>query len=441
MGADPDATDNGLPTDRVQVVVRVRPRIGDELKEDAAITCNAENRRVQVVCPPRDLKDNTGLSQKPTARAFEFDACLGPESTQEEVYAACHLNSLVDAALDGYSVTVFAFGQTGAGKTHTVNGPRSLVSKGKVTGDVQADDGIVQRALTHAFERVEGLKESEGREFHVYSTFSEIYNEQVSDLLQPPGPPLHVRHNPSRGFYVEGLETSDCGDAVDALKALRDGLVRRKLASHNLNATSTRSHCMYTLHVDSLPSKDGGDISSSMKRYGRICFVDLAGSERLKETATVNAAETGNINKSLFALGKVISALSERGRRGGGGAAAHIPFRESKLTQLLMDSLQGSGRALMLACCAPGMRHADETLNTLHFASLALHVQSKPVVILDPADQLVLDLKNTISQLRNENRSLASELKKLAMDPNATISASLFGEDGEIHAPGAPRPL
>ena len=122
-----------------------------------------------------------------------------------------------------------------------------------------------------------------------------------------------------------------------------------------------------------------------LKRFGRICFVDLAGSERLKETRSTAARETGHINRSLFALRKCLAALSSRTNSGSGGSN-FVPFRESKLTQLLIDSLRGRGRALMIACCSPSQAHVDETYNTLHFASLALHIKSKPVVILDPSD-------------------------------------------------------
>eukprot|EP00899_Mesostigma_viride_P015500 jgi/Mesvir1/23951/Mv10721-RA.1 len=259
------------------------------------------------------------------------------------------------------------------------------------------------------------------------ASYNEIYNERVTDLLvPPPSASLAVRHSPQRGFYVEGLTSVACPTLADALTVLNDGLTRRRVGAHLMNRSSSRSHSMMTLYLDckekpqlqadgvgedDILNRPGRDVW----RFGKIVFVDLAGSERLADTGNTtdkSIKEAGNINRSLFALGKVIAALSERGGHKGG---THVPFRDSKLTQLLIDSLQGSGRALMLACCSPQARHAEETINTLHFASLALHVRSKPVVILDPHDQLVIDLRKTIISLRNENKKLLGRLDELAM--------------------------
>lgn len=288
------------------------------------------------------------------------------------------------------------------------------------------------------------------------------------------------------------------------------------MGSHRLNATSTRSHCIVTLHIDAedtsaltaapqpadrpasrRPSQaaseaSAGDDAAPLpgRRFGKLVLVDLAGSERLKETGQSDESalwETGNINRSLFALGKVLSALSHRGR-GSHPEAGFVPYRDSKLTQLLFDGLKGTGRVLMVACCGPTRNHIEETMNTLHFAQVrnmwamnnmylarlhsacflsnihmdirsrcvcsmevieslkspshactctrtlplrqvALHIKSEPVVVLDPHDQLVVDLRSTIVQLKVENRKLAHALKDMADVRHLGSSASSSSSD------------
>lgn len=274
----------------------------------------------------------------------------------------------------------------------------------------------------------------------------EIYNEVVTDLMSPAAQQsrsLPVRHDKSRGFYVEGLAQHQVQGLPQALGHMHSALLRRHVGSHKLNPNSTRSHCIMTLHIESTnaeqdrlarqqssagaasrPSTGAATTAADSqaplapgRKFGKLVLVDLAGSERLKETGqTAESAlrEAANINRSLFALGKVLSALSTRRRGGGAEDPSFVPYRDSKLTQLLYDGLKGTGRVLMVACCAPTKLHIDETLNTLHFAQTALHIRSEPVVVLDPHDQLVWDLKSTIVQLRAENRKLAKALQMVA---------------------------
>lgn len=452
-----DAGAKGVSTrpagERVGVVVRVRPQPGADAGRQPAVRVDPDDtRRVQVLSAvdaaaskevPSEQNAYGAVATRQGARSFRFDACLEGSATQDAMYSACDMSALVQAALAGYQVTVFAFGQTGAGKTHTISGP--VERKGCPVSDEQL--GLVARALRETYERLRA-EEAEGQvRFAPRATFSEIYNEEVSDLLAADGSSvsagigsgvsggtmgrkggvksLAVRHHPQRGFFVEGLSEEKCADESAARAVHERGLARRRTASHALNATSTRSHCLYTLHLDATPTAgnavSAGEASASdasagrgLRRFGRLCFVDLAGSERLKETRGTAARETGHINKSLFALGKCLAALSGRTNGAGGASAApFVPFRESKLTQLLIDSLRGRGRALMVACCSPSASHVDETYNTLHFASLALHIKSKPVVILDPADKLLLDLRQTISTLRSANKTLLTQLEEM----------------------------
>jgi len=420
---------------RVRVVARVRPALRGELGEGEAPACTPEGgARVRVGTAPREA-DRTGgrrpgETRRETRREFELDACLGPEASQDDVFEACRVAELTEAALEGYAVTIFAFGQTGSGKTHTVVGPdfgrTQTVGGAAFPSSVRGCDGILQRGIAHAFDRA-AMSSTSGFDYAFSVSLTEIYNEQVGDLQSTSGGALAVRHHPQKGFFVEGLQATPCFDLAGALATIYNGLNRRRVGSHNLNEASSRSHCLVSIHVH---RKGGGQ-----SRFGKITFADLAGSERLKSTGSnANKAshrETGSINKSLFVLGKVISALSKggsSGRQGGNpaGGGPFVPYRDSKLTQLLIDSLGGRGRAAMLACCSPLGEHCEETLNTLHFAELALNVKSQPIVILDPQDQMILDLHATIKALRDDNRQLAEQL-----------SAAMNGAP----APGSPQEM
>ena len=193
----------------------------------------------------------------------------------------------------------------------------------------------------------------------------------------------------------------------------------RHVASHELNQDSSRSHSMTTLHVwTAAPGAGGGGqgpgggpggVSGGARRMGKVTFVDLAGSERLKQSRTADGKETGSINRSLFALGKVIAALADNAAAGG-GAAAHIPYRDSALTKLLTDSLGGSSLALMIACCSPSLRHLEETLSTLNYATRAKNIQNRPAVKMDAQQQLVACLRQEIDMLRSENAYFRQQL-------------------------------
>ena len=379
-----------------------------------------------------DLRGAGGGRAAETRREFELDACLGGEASQEDVFEACRVAELTEAALEGYAVTVFAFGQTGSGKTHTVVGPdfgRTRAAGGaEFPSAVRSCDGILQRGIAHAFDRA--ASSGGGFEYSLSVSLTEIYNEQVSDLQNAAGGALAVRHHPQRGFFVEGLKITPCKDLAGTLSTIYHGLNRRRVGAHNLNEASSRSHCLISVHVH----RQGGGES----RFGKITFADLAGSERLKATGSNTTKsshrETGSINKSLFVLGKVISALSKGSgaNQGGGG---FVPYRDSKLTQLLIDSLGGRGRAAMLACCSPLAEHSEETLNTLHFAELALNVKSQPVVILDPQDQMILDLHATIKALRDDNRQLAEQLKMAMTGPPGSGGSLELAPAGEVYPP------
>ena len=303
--------------------------------------------------------------------------------------------------MEGYSATIFAYGQTGSGKTYTMAGEEKRLGVEGWKSD--NTDGIIPRSVDYMWSQMTRRNE----QFYVKASFAEIYNEQIQDLLNPAQGILHWRWNAQNGFFVEELTVVEWTSKDDLIAVLHEGIKNRKTGSHNLNTDSSRSHSLLTVYLIS-ETKNDGDI---YKKYGKISFVDLAGSERLKETESKGemVKETGNINKSLFTLGKVISCLSDK--RGISGK--HIPYRDSKLTMLLMDSLGGSSKALMIACISPSEVYAEETMSTLNYATRTMNIKNKPIIKMDAKEQIKFNLKREVQLLRLQNTFLRQELSKL----------------------------
>ena len=317
------------------------------------------------------------------ARTFRFEAVLHPGVSQAEVMTKCGVRHLLDAVLSGFTATVLAYGQTGSGKTFTMSGredadTEALAGELDETG-LAADDGLILRSLAYLYARMAQQQQQGGPEggapkFRVKASYLEIYNEAVFDLLEPEdsGEQLQVRWD-GTAFHVPSARRVACDSLDDALQVIAVGARNRRVGSHELNKDSSRSHALCSLYVESKrPGVPG-------VTQGKVSFVDLAGSERLKasKSAGIMQTETGSINRSLMALGKVISALSEHGGRAGAG---HVPYRDSKLTKLLMDSLGGSSLALMVACCSPSSAAVEETLSTLTYATRAKNIVNAPIV-------------------------------------------------------------
>jgi hypothetical protein len=218
-------------------------------------------------------------------------------------------------------------------------------------------------------------------QFYVKASFLEIYNEQLRDLLNTASGILHARWNAKNGFFVEDLMVVECTSIQDLIAVMHEGIKNRHSGSHELNKDSSRSHSILTVYL--ISETENKEDNHIFKKYGKISFVDLAGSERLKESQSEGtmAKETGQINKSLFTLGKVISMLSSKVSN-----EKYIPFRDSKLTMLLQDSLGGTSRALMIACVSPSEAYADETISTLNYATRTMNIKNKPIIQVDPKE-------------------------------------------------------
>ncbi|NXB64624.1 KIF12 protein, partial [Struthidea cinerea] len=358
---------------RLRVVLRVRP-----------LTCTETRRGDQQVV--HSLGD--GAVHVSAARhdaTFGFSAVFDAGASQEAVFEGSGMRQLVELALDGFSCTVFAFGQTGSGKTYTLMGP---LAQSETQPASPALLGLMQRSFTCLLEQ----SRSRGSDLALSASYLEIYNEQVRDLLSP-GPPcnLPLRWSKTRGFYVENQLSVEFESLEAIVSLLLQGSQRRRTSAHALNRHSSRSHALLTIHIRSRAvsahpapgegwgargsSRGCGQASACPSKQGTLCFVDLAGSERVKETGSSGelSVEANSINRSLLALGHCISLLAKpRGKR------THIPYRDSKLTRLLARSLGGSGITLMVACISPSSRCLSETLSTLHYASRARRVTTRP---------------------------------------------------------------
>ncbi|XP_045324197.1 kinesin-like protein KIF12 isoform X3 [Leopardus geoffroyi] len=386
---------------------RVRPMSAAELRRGEQSALHCSGTRTLQVSPPGGGPDV----------AFRFGAVLDGARTQEDVFRACGVRRLGELALRGFSCTVFTFGQTGSGKTYTLTGPPP---QGEGVPVPPSLAGIMQRTFAWLLDRVRHL----GAPVTLRASYLEIYNEQVRDLLSLGAPrPLPVRWNKTQGFYVEQLRVVEFGSLGALMELMQmanhiplplrtsrpfqlvEGLSRRRSSAHSLNQASSRSHALLTLYISrqTMPPVDPGEPPVG----GKLCFVDLAGSEKVAATGSRGELmlEANSINRSLLALGHCISLLLDPQRK-----QSHIPFRDSKLTKLLADSLGGHGVTLMVACVSPSVQCLPETLSTLRYASRAQRVTTRPQAPKSPMAKQPQRLEMEILQLQEENRCLRSQL-------------------------------
>ncbi|XP_059111862.1 kinesin-like protein KIF12 isoform X2 [Peromyscus eremicus] len=383
------------PETPIQVVLRVRPMSTAELRRGEQSALHCSGTRTLQVSPPGGGPDV----------AFRFGAVLDGARTQEDVFRACGVKRLGELALRGFSCTVFTFGQTGSGKTYTLTGPPP---QGEGVSVPPSLVGIMQRTFAWLLDRVQHL----GVPVTLRASYLEIYNEQVRDLLSRGSPrPLPVRWNKARGFYVEQLRMVEFASLEALMELLQMGLKRRQSSSHTLNQASSRSHALFTLYVSrpttqQVPAVDAGESPVG----GKLCFVDLAGSEKVATTGSRGQLmlEANSINRSLLALGHCISLLLDPQRR-----QSHIPFRDSKLTKLLADSLGGRGVTLMVACVSPSAQCLPETLSTLRYASRAQRVTTRPQGPKSPGVKPPQPVEAELLQLKEENRHLRFQLDQI----------------------------
>ena len=380
--------ENQETSENIKVCLRIRPM---NLQEKG---------RNDMNCIEPVSSNQLLFTNKNSRRSYTYNLVFGPDSTQEDIFYNCSINKLIDSALDGYSVTIFAYGQTGSGKTYTIMGREDSINEKILSNDKYS--GIMPKSINYIWRTVGSRQEK----YYIKVSFLEIYNEQINDLLNIGNTNLQIRWDQRQGFFVEGLLVIECKKPEDIVEVILQGTKNRKKGSHELNKDSSRSHTILTVYIISEFQSQG----QNFKKYGKISFVDLAGSERLKETHSSGGMikETGNINKSLFVLGKVISSLTDKKNNN-----QHIPYRDSKLTMLLMDSIGGASKTLMIACISPSATYSDETMSTLNYASRTMNIKNKPLVQMEGKDVPVARLKRQNNKYKLENDFLKNEFIKL----------------------------
>ncbi|RCV33689.1 hypothetical protein SETIT_7G102100v2 [Setaria italica] len=354
--------------ENIMVTVRFRPLSPREINKGDEVAWYADG-------------DNMVRNEYNPSIAYAFDKVFGPATTTRHVYdvAAQHV---VSGAMQGINGTVFAYGVTSSGKTHTMHGE-------------QKSPGIIPLAVKDVFSIIQ---DTPGREFLLRVSYLEIYNEVINDLLDPTGQNLRIRED-AQGTYVEGIKEEVVLSPAHALSLIASGEEHRHVGSNNFNLVSSRSHTIFTLTIESSPSGES-DAAEEVK-LSQLNLIDLAGSESSKtETTGLRRKEGSYINKSLLTLGTVIAKLTD-------GKATHIPYRDSKLTRLLQSSLSGHGRISLICTVTPASSNSEETHNTLKFAHRSKHVEIKA------SQNKIIDEKSLIKKYQKEISCLKEELQQL----------------------------
>eukprot|EP00697_Spironema_sp_BW2_P005856 gnl/Spiro4/18167_TR9700_c0_g1_i1.p1 gnl/Spiro4/18167_TR9700_c0_g1~~gnl/Spiro4/18167_TR9700_c0_g1_i1.p1 ORF type:complete len:444 (+),score=97.84 gnl/Spiro4/18167_TR9700_c0_g1_i1:158-1333(+) len=340
------------------------------------VTVDERMAQVSVIKP--------GDGEDAIPKTFSFDVTFGERSLQRDVYDRT-ARPVIESVMTGYNGTIFAYGQTGTGKTHTMEG---------VAGDPE-HQGIIPNAFQHMFQTIGMTSE---KRYLVYVSYLEIYNEEIRDLMVtlPRGvketPKLQLKQHPDKGVYVKDLTAHVCKDAASVERLLADGKHNRHVGETLMNAESSRSHSVFTITCEIEETYPDG---KQHVRVGKLNLVDLAGSERLAKTGAtgIRQQEAAKINLSLSALGNVISALVQP-------QLGHIPYRDSKLTRLLQDSLGGNTKTVMCATISPADSNYDETISTLRYADRAKQIQNKAKINEDPKDTMLREMAEEIERLK-----------------------------------------
>lgn len=358
-------------TDNVVVGVRVRPLNARETSGGARHAWKlGENSIVRA--------DGKNASSKLPQHQFLYDSVFKPDTTNEEVYDSVAA-PIVEGALGGFNATVFAYGQTSSGKTHSMLGTAE-------------DPGITPLAIRHVLRTVKAAKT---RTFLIRVAYVEIYNDKIRDLQNPIRGDLAVREDKAGRVFVDAEETI-VDTFEDAMAVLEKGQAARHVGETKMNARSSRSHTVFTLQIE---SKGGEGVDQSF-RASSLNLVDLAGSERLKSTGAegTRQKEGAHINKSLLVLGTIINRLSSSG--GDANKIGHLPYRDSKLTRLLRPALGGNAKTAVLCAITPSRLHVEETLSTLKFAERAKKVTNNAT-------------RNEVVDYRSKYKEAATELALL----------------------------
>jgi len=386
-----------MATSCVTVCIRLRPFLSRE-KDEQVVKVDGNVVNIQV-----DVDQLYGAPEV-EERQFVYDHCLGHRAGQDKLYQVVG-EPVLNNALDGFNGTLFAYGQTGSGKSFSLMGPTS-------------NPGVIPRLAKQLFQTIDhDTREEPASEIRVTMSFLEIYNEELKDLLdpRPKKKKLYVHQHPKLGVYVPHLTEAATESAEDCFRLLDFGAKIRATAQTNMNSTSSRSHSVLTLRITQV-------FGNGKIRNSNVHLCDLAGSERVKKSGAQGQRmrEGASINNSLSVLGQVISKLAA----GADKKCAHVPFRQSKLTHLLMDALSGDSVTTMLANVSPARSEAEESLSTLRFAESVKKIKTKPLVKDLTPEEPDLLLESFRTQIEVLQQALAKDNTCLPGGLSRAIEAS-----------------
>ncbi|XP_061824025.1 kinesin-like protein KIF3C [Nerophis lumbriciformis] len=402
------------PCEAVRVVTRCRPLSSKEEAANCQSILELDDKLGQI-----RIRNPKAPPDEPV-KVFTFDSVYGRESKQSDIYDDA-VRPLVDAVLGGFNGTVLAYGQTGTGKTHTMQG---------VPGDPDMR-GVIPNSFHHIFTHI---SRTQRQKYLVRSSYLEIYQEEIRDLLRKDNNrKLELKESPDYGVYVKDLSSVVTKNATEIQHVMNLGDQSRSVGFTYMNERSSRSHAIFVVTVES--SQEGPDGEDHI-RVGKLNMVDLAGSERQSKTGAKGERlkEATKINLSLSALGNVISALAD-------GKGGHVPYRDSKLTRLLQDSLGGNAKTVMIATVGPSPRNHHESLATLRYANRAKNIKNKPRVNEDPEAALLREFQREIARLKaqleergtlaRERRSRRRESKRLSQGLDGDHAVFFREKDAE----------
>ncbi|XP_050221136.1 kinesin-like protein KIN-1 [Mercurialis annua] len=391
----------------ITVCCRFRPLSSKEKKVNGDSVCIRSMDTETFI-----LKDD-----KEEECVFSYDRVFYEESLQSDVYQFIAL-PIIRGAVNGINGTIITYGQTGAGKTYSMEGPSIL-------GRDELKKGLLPRVVEGLFECIKSADDS--AKFTIKLSMVEIYMEKVRDLFDLSKDNILIKESKVQGIVLSGATEISISEPMEALQSLSNGILNRAVGETQMNMASSRSHCIYIFTVQQA-------LADKRTKTGKVILVDLAGSEKVEKTGAEGnfLEEAKTINKSLSALGNVINALT----CGAATKGTHIPYRDSKLTRLLQDSLGGNSRTALLCCCSPSPSNAAETLSTLRFGLRAKHIKSSPVVN-QSEDKLVKRNKTNAPPKDESCERILDKLRERMDDEDVELLEELFILEGIIFDPNS----